>query len=116
MIDQQYAKTYLETCAITYAVHIAERMPAELSRAGEALAHAALAYAGTAGNLGAAERFELEQLRRFRDGVTSLRNEFAAGRDFEGKAIVDADAAHHAIESIDALLYFTKLQPPKAPL
>lgn len=114
MSDKEYAKTYLETCAITYAVHIAERMPAELSRAGEALVVAALAYAGAAGNLGAAERFELEQLRRFRDGVTSLRTELVAGRDWEGNAITDA--AHLAVSSIDALLYFTKLQPPEAPL
>lgn len=56
------------------------------------------------GNLDAAERAELTALRRFREGVEGLRVELAQGYEATGEVILKG--REHAIETIDALLYF----------
>jgi hypothetical protein len=70
--------------------------------ASQFLVTTALAYAGALGNLDAAERAELDALRRFRDGVVALRGELATGKTGEGDPI--AAPGEHAVEAIDAFL------------
>jgi len=92
MTSEQTAKIYLETAAIGF---VAALRSDDLTGAREFLATTALAYAASAGSLDAAERAELQALRRFRDGVAALRSELARGFDPEAGALT--------IETIDAL-------------
>ena len=62
---------------------------------------AALAYAGARGSLDAQEQAELLALRRFRDGITGLRCELAAGVTSDDGEPITRELA---VETIDALL------------
>lgn len=102
------AKIYLETAALGFAaaVNLASDPPhavdVEAHRgAREFLSTTALAYAATAGVPGAAERAELDALRRFRDGVVSLRGELVGTEPGSDPVANERD---HVVETIDALL------------
>jgi hypothetical protein len=114
--DTGRAATYLETAALGYATQIKEyaaavtrdlsAVPAVLLDsivgAREFLAVTALSYAGARGSLDAAERAELLDQRRFREGVISLRGELVTGNIADGEPI--GEVSVHVVETIDALL------------
>jgi hypothetical protein len=115
MIERrQQAEIALSTAAIGYAsiVQVAAEQPEALHEqyigAVDHLRHVALDYAASCGNLDAAERAELLALRRFRDGVVALRAELATGQA-DGEPI--ANAAEHAVETIDAFLLMEGVGP-----
>jgi hypothetical protein len=115
VITEATARIYLHTAALGFSEQVnysgsfrdSDR-PASVFEAYEGasqfLVTTALAYAGAAGNLSAAERAELEALRRFAEGVTALRGELA-----RGERILAAET----IETIDAL--FVMLGPSIGP-
>lgn len=106
MSEERKAEIMLSTAASGYSavVSVAAENPEAMREAYrgavEHLRHAALDYAGSCGNLDAAERAELLALRRFREGVVGLRAELVAGITDMGER-VDRKLA---IETIDALL------------
>lgn len=106
--ERRTAEIMLDTAALGYAsiVQVAaespETMHDEYSGSVEHLRHTALSYAASCGNLDAAERAELLALRRFRDGVVSMRGDIVAARRLSGDAHDGALA--EAAETIDALL------------
>lgn len=102
MSDLRYAETYLETCALGYvAVRRDDPPDVEGWRAwGQTLRESAVRYAAACGDLSAAERAELESLRRIRDGIVSLRGEVVADRTSDGQPMTAA----LVVETIDAIL------------
>lgn len=108
-----HATAMLETAALGYAEQVRTLQRAMVIAEGrfaagyfdgarEFLATSALSYASAMGALDAAQRAELRELRRFREGVVSLRAALAAGKVADDEPIEDASKV--AIESIDALL------------
>lgn len=115
MFARRSAEIMLDTAALGYAalVRVAAEAPEAMHEqyigAIEHLHHSALSYAGACGSLDAGERAELLALRRFRDGVVDLRQEFATGQTSDGEAI--ADARELGVETIDALLMLHGARP-----
>lgn len=115
--DKRNAEIYLETCALGYAAAVQIGDAAVTSEqldhwagAKSALHDAGVRLAAALGNLDAAERAELAALRRFREGVEGLRVELAQGYEETGEVILEG--REHAIETIDALLYFAYFASP----
>ena len=89
--DITTAAVYLETAALAFAA--ARETPEPFAGSRDWLATTALAFAAASGSLNASERAELSALRRFRDGIASLRAELAN----EPKAVA------LVLETVDAL-------------
>lgn len=109
--DKRNAETYLETCASGYVAAVQAGDVAgtaaqfdDWNSTKAALHDAGIRLAAAPGNVDAAERAELTALRRFREGVEGLRVELAQGYEATGEVILKG--REHAIETIDALLYF----------
>lgn len=102
--DKRSARVYLESCALGYGASVQAGGIDDYAGAKDALHDAGVRLAAALGNLDAAERAELVALRRFREGVEALRGEMATGQDYEGSSI--SEPREHAIETVDALLYF----------
>lgn len=93
MIDIQ-----LSTAALCYAADVGEESSI---RAGEHLEHVALDFAARRGQLDAAEHAELVALRRFRDGIVSLRGEIEErGGETKHGQIVETINAFFTLEGV----------------
>lgn len=111
------ARTYLATAALGYAaaVDATGDRPTDADLAthratGEFLETCALQLAVERGVPGAAERAELDALRRFRDGVVALRAEVVELGDVHATG---DSVAEHVERTIDALIAIS--YPPIAP-
>lgn len=102
-VDKAKAECYLTTAALGFAAQVSHASgDVEAHRgAREFLVTTALACAAAAGSMDAAERAELDALRRFRDGVVGLRAELTSARQLSGDAHEGALA--EAVQTIDAL-------------
>lgn len=106
------AEVYLESCALGYAaaVKVVNRRLVTAAQFDDwactkaTLYDAGVRLAAARGGLDAAERAELEALRRYRDGVRSLREEIRAGL-----------SSVLAIETIDVLELFASPKHDAAP-
>lgn len=97
MTLEEQAKWYeamLESCASSFVAAASVPGPIVVEHwqgARTALHASAVAYAASLGSTDAAERAELETLRRFRDGIVSLRAELTACADLNlVKETIDA--------------------------
>jgi hypothetical protein len=87
----------LSTAALGYAHSVGTEASVGF---GAHLEHMALDFAGRAGSLDAAERAELLALRRFRDGIVSLRAEITEHGDCEHEWIAETIDAFFTLEGV----------------